>query len=97
MLPLSCFPRGHHPQRGLHEPCGPHRVARPCGAHKAMLRAAARPHSAESTHFMAALQHPEALGSDIHVMLILRRSPRQAVVTNKQLDGTDMVCELLGK
>src|SRR5712691_3607802 len=28
-------------------------------------------------------------GSDIHVMLTLRRSSRQVVVANKQLDGTD--------
>ena len=34
-------------------------------------------------------------GSDIHVMLALRRSPRQGIVTNKQLHGTDMVGELL--
>jgi hypothetical protein len=34
-------------------------------------------------------------GSDIHVMLALRRSPRQVIVTNKQLNGTDMVGELL--
>ena len=36
-------------------------------------------------------------GSDIHVMLALRRSSRQVVVADKQLDGTDMVSELLGK
>jgi ribosomal protein L24E len=35
--------------------------------------------------------------SDIHVMLALRRSPRQVLATNKQLDGTDMVSEFLGK
>src|SRR5712691_1241526 len=36
-------------------------------------------------------------GSDIHVMLALRRRSRQVVVTNKQLDGTNMVGEFLGK
>jgi hypothetical protein len=36
-------------------------------------------------------------GSDIHVMLALRRSFREVVVTDKQLDGTDMMSELLGK
>ena len=34
-------------------------------------------------------------GSDLHVMLALRRSPRQVIVTNKQLNGADMVDELL--
>src|SRR5262245_53996938 len=38
-----------------------------------------------------------SFGSDIHVMLALRRNPRQVVVTNKQFDGTDMMGELLGK
>jgi hypothetical protein len=33
------------------------------------------------------------LGSDIHVMLTLRRRSRQVVVTNKQLDGTNMAGE----
>jgi hypothetical protein len=36
-------------------------------------------------------------GSDIHVMLALRRSFREVVVADKQLDGTDMMRELLGK
>src|SRR5262245_40302567 len=36
-------------------------------------------------------------GSDIHVMLALRRRSRQVIVTNKQLNGPDMVGELLGK
>jgi hypothetical protein len=37
------------------------------------------------------------LGSDIHVMLALRRRSRQVVVTNEKLNGPDMVGELLGK
>ena len=37
------------------------------------------------------------MGSDIHVMLALRRRSRQVVVTNKQLDGTDMPGELPGE
>src|SRR5262245_53550685 len=36
-------------------------------------------------------------GSDIHVMLALRHSSCQIVVADEQLDGTDMVRELLGK
>src|SRR5262249_39366030 len=36
-------------------------------------------------------------GSDIHVMLALRRRSRQVVVTNEELNGPDMVGELLGK
>ena len=36
-------------------------------------------------------------GSDIHVMLALRCSSRQIIVADEQLDGTDMVGELLGK
>jgi hypothetical protein len=43
------------------------------------------------------LNNPYGYGSDIHVMLALRRSSRQVVVANKQLDGTDMIGELLGK
>jgi len=35
------------------------------------------------------------LGSDIHVMLALRRRSRQVVVTNKQFNGPNMVGELL--
>ena len=35
-------------------------------------------------------------GSDIHVMLALRRCSRQVVVADKQLDGPDMVGEFLG-
>ena len=35
-------------------------------------------------------------GSDIPVMLALRRSSRQVVVADKQLDGPDMLSELLG-
>ena len=34
-------------------------------------------------------------GSDIHVMLALRGSPGQVIVTNKQHNGADMVDELL--
>ena len=37
------------------------------------------------------------MGSDIHVMLALRRRSRQVVVADKQLDSTDMMSELLGK
>jgi hypothetical protein len=36
-------------------------------------------------------------GSDIHVMLTLRRSSRQVVVADKQFDRTDMMGELFGK
>src|SRR5215468_2114461 len=36
-------------------------------------------------------------GSDIHVMLALRRRSRQVVVTNEQFNGPDMIGELLGK
>ena len=36
-------------------------------------------------------------GSALHVMLALRCSSRQIVVTDKELDGPDMVGELLGK
>ena len=36
-------------------------------------------------------------GSDIHVMLALRRRSRQVVVTNEKFNGPDMVGELLGK
>ena len=36
-------------------------------------------------------------GSDIHVMLALRRNSCQIVVTDEELDGPDMVGELLGK
>jgi hypothetical protein len=36
-------------------------------------------------------------GSDIHVMLALRHSSRQVVVADEELNGTDMVRELLGK
>ena len=36
-------------------------------------------------------------GSDIHVMLALRRRSRQVVVTNEKFNGSDMVGELLGK
>jgi transposase len=36
-------------------------------------------------------------GSDIHVMLALRCSSRQVIVADEQLDGPDMVGELLGK
>ena len=42
-------------------------------------------------------QHPKTVGSDIHVMLALRRRSRQVVVTNEQFNGPDMVGELLGK
>ena len=37
------------------------------------------------------------LGSDIHVMLTLCHSSRQVVMADEQLDGTDMMGELLGK
>src|SRR4051812_42124927 len=40
---------------------------------------------------------PSLFGSDIHVMLALRRRSRQVVVTNEQFNGPDMVGELLGK
>src|SRR5712691_5024211 len=36
-------------------------------------------------------------GSAVHVMLALRRCSRQIVVTDEELNGTDMVGELLGK
>jgi hypothetical protein len=36
-------------------------------------------------------------GSDIHVMLALRRNSCQIVVTDEELDGPAMVGELLGK
>src|SRR5215831_10358540 len=36
-------------------------------------------------------------GSDVHVMLALCRSSRQVVVADEQLDGPDMVGQLLGK
>ena len=44
-----------------------------------------------------ALVSPQVLGSDIHVMLALRRRSRQSVVTDEELNGTDMVGELLRK
>jgi hypothetical protein len=37
------------------------------------------------------------VGSDIHVMLALRRNARQVVVADAGLDGTDMVDKLLTK
>jgi hypothetical protein len=36
-------------------------------------------------------------GSDIHVMLTLRRSSREVVVADKQFDPTDMMGEFFGK
>jgi hypothetical protein len=36
-------------------------------------------------------------GSDIHVMLTLRRLSHQVIVANKQLDGTNVIGEFLGK
>ena len=36
-------------------------------------------------------------GSALHVMLALRCSSRQVVVTDEQFNGPDMVCELLGE
>jgi hypothetical protein len=36
-------------------------------------------------------------GSDIHVMLALRYSSRQVVVADEELNGTDMIRQLLGK
>ena len=48
---------------------------------------------------ISAIQHCQSghygHSSDIHVMLALRRSPGQVIVTNKQLNGADMVGELL--
>ena len=41
--------------------------------------------------------HTLLLGSDIHVMLALRRRSRQVIVTDKEFDSTDMMGELLGK
>jgi hypothetical protein len=40
---------------------------------------------------------PQLSGSDIHVMLALRRSSRQVVVADEHFDGPDMIGELLGK
>src|SRR5262252_342177 len=37
------------------------------------------------------------MGSDIHVMLALCCRSRQVVMANEELNGTDMVGELLGK
>jgi hypothetical protein len=37
------------------------------------------------------------MGSDVHVMLALRRSPHEVVMAYEELDGTDMVGELLGE
>jgi len=45
---------------------------------------------------MATGSYP-AIGSDGHVMLALGRSSRQVVVADEELDGPDMVGELLGK
>src|SRR4030095_15539710 len=36
-------------------------------------------------------------GSDVHVMLALRRRSRQVVVTNEKFNGPDVIRELLGK
>jgi hypothetical protein len=36
-------------------------------------------------------------GDALHVMLSLRHSSHEVIVANKQLDGTDMMSELLGK
>jgi hypothetical protein len=36
-------------------------------------------------------------GSDIHVMLALRRRSRQVVMADEELNGPNMVGELLGK
>jgi hypothetical protein len=36
-------------------------------------------------------------GGDIHVMLALRRSSHQVVMTDEHLDGTDMMSEFLGE
>ena len=36
-------------------------------------------------------------GSDIHVMLALCCRSRQVIMANEELNGTDMVGELLGK
>src|SRR5215831_11467596 len=52
----------------------------------------------QTTRSRAPAPHrPTGEGSDIHVMLALRRRSRQVVVTNKQFNGPDMVGELLGK
>ena len=40
---------------------------------------------------------PKGDGSDIHVMLALRRSSRQVVVADEELDRTNMVGKLLRK
>jgi hypothetical protein len=40
---------------------------------------------------------PRTEGSAIHVMLDLRRSSREVVMADEELDGTDMVRELLGE
>ena len=46
---------------------------------------------------MATLRSPTSIvGSDIHVMLALRRRSRQVVVTDEEFDSTDMIGELLG-
>ena len=44
------------------------------------------------------LQDPKPFsgGSDIHLILALRRRSRQVVVADKQLDGTNMMGELFG-
>jgi hypothetical protein len=49
------------------------------------------------TVFSVAERRRSPLGRDIHVMLALRRSSRQIVVTDEELDGPDMVGELLEK
>jgi hypothetical protein len=38
----------------------------------------------------------KGMGSDVHGMLALRRSSREVVVADEELNGTDMVRELLG-
>ena len=44
---------------------------------------------------MTIKKRPSDEGSAIHVMLALRPSSRQVVVANEQLDGPDMIRELL--
>ena len=47
--------------------------------------------------FRLVVRDGKQVGSALHVMLALRCSSRQIVVTDKELDGPDMVGELFGK
>jgi hypothetical protein len=51
---------------------------------------------ANKRHF-ARLKKGVEEGGALHVMLALRRSSHEVIVANKQLDGTAMMSELLGK